>query len=143
MVAAVSEKDLGLKVASRRLLWRMGYSTRIDVPLRTLVPEKTPRGKDTYETFTDLDVLGLCIVPGFAVRAVISDCKTSASRSTERMFWIRGVGEFFAADDAWMVRSGPVRSLPPQGSSRAGSVSPCLSRPISQPSKKCTRPTSN
>jgi hypothetical protein len=66
------------------------------------------RPSSGYETFTDIDVLGIAISPGFAVRSVISDCKTSPRGSTERMFWVRGVSDLFAADDAWMVRSGGV-----------------------------------
>ncbi len=102
----MTELDLGLKVASRRLLWRMGFTTRVDVPLRAHVP--TTRKGAQHETFTDLDVLGIVVAPGFALRTVISDCKTSQRGSTERMFWVRGVSDFFSADDAWMVRSGGV-----------------------------------
>ncbi|MBA3618045.1 MAG: hypothetical protein H0W56_00310 [Acidothermales bacterium] len=113
----MSELDLGLKVASRRLLWRMGFATRVNVPLRAFVPSgQSSRAR--YETFTDLDVLGLAVAPGFAVRTVIADCKTSAGRSTERMFWIRGVADFLSADDAWMVRSGGVTAASRQLSSR-------------------------
>lgn len=104
----MTELDLGLKVASRRLLWRMGFTTRIDVPLRAFVPTSTSRRGAQHETFTDLDVLGIAVAPGFALRSVISDCKTTHRGSTERMFWVRGVSDFFAADDAWMVRAGGV-----------------------------------
>jgi hypothetical protein len=114
----MTEKDLQLKVESRRLMWRMGFSTRVDVPLRAFVPGRSPRAR--YESFTDLDVLGVALAPGFAVRRVIADCKTSSRGSTERMFWIRGVGDFFAADDAWMVRSGGVTAAARQLSARLG-----------------------
>ncbi len=115
----MSELDLGLKVASRRLMWRMGFSTRVDVPLRTTVPRQGS-GRERHETFTDLDVLGFTMVSGFAVRAIIADCKTSQRGSTERMFWIRGVADFFAADDAWMVRSSAVTGASRQLSARLG-----------------------
>lgn len=105
----MSEKDLGLKVQSRRLLWRMGFTTRVDVPLRALVPRNGGAQRRAQpETFTDLDVLGLVVVPGYSLRSLIVDCKTTQRRSTERMFWIRGVGEFFNASEAWMVRTGGV-----------------------------------
>lgn len=105
----MSEYDLGLKVRSRRLLWRMGFTTRIDVPLRTYVPQPANAGRGSkYETFTDLDVLGITLTPAFSVCSLIADCKTSARGSTERMFWVRGVSDLFAAEEAWMVRSGPV-----------------------------------
>lgn len=118
----MSELDLGLKVASRRLLWAMGFSTRIDVPLRAYVPTRAGRGRTItrHETFTDLDVLGIAVSSGFALRTLISDCKTTQSGSTERMFWIRGVSDFFQADDAWMVRSQSVSAASRQLAARLG-----------------------
>jgi hypothetical protein len=116
----VSEFDLSLKVGSRRLLWRMGFTTRVDVPLRAFVPaaSSSRRGTPRYETFTDLDVLGAAVSPGFALRTVISDCKTTQRGSTERMFWVRGVSDFFDADDAWMVRTGRVTAASRQLAAR-------------------------
>lgn len=116
----MSELDLGLKVASRRLLWRMGFTTRVDVPLRAFVPPSASRRGARHETFTDLDVLGIAVAPGFALRSVISDCKTTQRGSTERMFWVRGVSDFFAADDAWMVRTGGVTAASRQLAARLG-----------------------
>jgi hypothetical protein len=100
----MSELDLGLKVASRRMLWRMGYTTRVDVALRSVATAESRRTQGRAQAFTDLDVLGLSIGPGFHVQSAIVDCKTSARGSTERMFWVRGVADFFAADTAYMVR---------------------------------------
>ncbi|PJK21231.1 hypothetical protein [Mycolicibacterium goodii] len=116
----MSELDLGLKVASRRLLWRMGFTTRVDVPLRAFVPPSASRRGARHETFTDLDVLGIAVAPGFALRSIISDCKTTQRGSTERMFWVRGVSDFFAADDAWMVRTGGVTAASRQLAARLG-----------------------
>ena len=117
----MSELDLGLKVQSRRLLWRMGFTTRVDVPLRAFVPQSASRPHSAqHETFTDLDVLGIGIVPGFAVRSLIADCKTTQRGSTERMFWVRGVSDFFAADEAWMVRTGGVTAASRQLADRLG-----------------------
>lgn len=100
----MTELDLGLKVATRRLFWRMGFSTRIDVPLRAYVPGGTDRKERAPESFTDLDVLGLTITPGFRLHGAIADCKSGRSaRAIERIFWLRGVADFFDADDAWVV----------------------------------------
>lgn len=107
----MTELDLGLKVASRRLLWRMGYTTRLDVKLRgTQMPgvgdhsSERRRSGGAPQEFTDLDVLGLGFAGGSRLHSAIVDCKTTPKRSTERMFWVRGVADFFAADDAYMVR---------------------------------------
>jgi hypothetical protein len=99
----VTELDLGLKVAARRVLWGMGYTTRVDVPLRSVATDRSGTQK-RKQAFTDLDVLGLTIGPGFRVQSAIVDCKTSTRGSAERMFWVRGVADFFAADDVYMVR---------------------------------------
>ncbi|MGH9242982.1 MAG: hypothetical protein ACRD29_01425 [Acidimicrobiales bacterium] len=120
----MTEKDLYLKAASRRLFWRMGFSTKVDVPLRAFVPNQRRAGqsrpKPPYEAFTDLDVLGIQIAPDLRVQSVIADCKTSVKGSTERMFWIRGVADFFAADDAYMVRAGDVTAASRQLAARLG-----------------------
>ncbi|PMR62160.1 hypothetical protein C1A38_05350 [Verrucosispora sp. ts21] len=121
----MSQHDLGLKVAARRLLWRMGYTTRLNVELRgvwALEQERTQdRGRRTSqpESFTDLDVLGIGII-GSRVHSAIVDCKTTKDGSTGRMFWIRGVTEFFAADDAYMVRDSNVTDAARQLASRLG-----------------------
>jgi hypothetical protein len=106
----MTELDLGLKVASRRLLWRMGYTTRLDVPLRGVskagASSAMHRGQRSSgpEAYTDLDVLGYTVAGGFRMQSAIVDCKTSSKGSTNRMFWVRGVADFFGADAAYMVR---------------------------------------
>lgn len=118
----MSELDLRLKADSRRLFWGMGFSTKVDVPLRAYVPvpKAGARGRSTHETFTDLDVLGIHISPDLRVQSAIADCKTTVRGSTERMFWIRGVADFFNADDAYMVRSGDVTAASRQLAARLG-----------------------
>jgi hypothetical protein len=99
----------------------MGFATRVDVPLRALVPvTSTKPRRSQHESFTDLDVLGVAFSPAGSIQKVIADCKTSARGSTERMFWIRGVGDLFTADAAWMVRSGGVTAASRQLSARLG-----------------------
>lgn len=87
----------------------MGYTTRIDVQLRSVGGVATasagsPRRSAGAESFTDLDVLGLTISGGYRVESAIVDCKTTAKGSTGRMFWVRGVADLFAADAAYMLR---------------------------------------
>ncbi|MFI5560709.1 hypothetical protein ACIA2T_15650 [Amycolatopsis japonica] len=48
------------------------------------------------------------------------DCKTTRPGSTGRMFWVRGVGDFFAADDAYMVRDSIVTDAARQLAIRLG-----------------------
>ncbi|MDQ7806254.1 hypothetical protein Q5425_21130 [Amycolatopsis sp. A133] len=124
----MSEQDLGLKVASRRLLWRMGYTTRLDVQLRGAggpsmasdTSKEWGRRTGQPESFTDLDVLGLSLTGGARLHSTIVDCKTTERGSTGRMFWVRGVGDFFAADDAYMVRDSVVTDAARQLAVRLG-----------------------
>ncbi|QHA04622.1 hypothetical protein GQF42_16160 [Streptomyces broussonetiae] len=127
----MSELDLGLKVASRRLLWRMGYTTRLDVQLRSVGAAERPtagaagaagrsRRSSVPEAFTDLDVLGITVTGGFRLQSAIVDCKTTVKGSTSRMFWVRGVADFFAADAAYMVREKDLSNAARQLTSRLG-----------------------
>lgn len=135
----MTELDLGLKVGVRRLLWQMGYSTRLDVELRgeraTRASTKTavlnseaqhqaiqPVRRETEvvnETFTDLDVLGVMAMPGFRISTTIADCKSGKKdRPAARMFWARGVADLFGADEVMLVREHEVSDATRQLSSR-------------------------
>lgn len=116
----MSEKDIELKALGRRLLWRMGFSTRVDVQMRSYVPVRSRGSRAGYESYTDLDVLGVAFSPGFQSQRVIIDCKTTKGGSTERMFWLRGLADFFEADMAYMLRSRAVTDSARQLASRLG-----------------------
>ena len=113
-----SGQDLPLKLAMRRLFWSMGASTCLDVKLRAYVAgDKRGPG---WQEFTDLDVLSVACSLSGQPQITLADCKTSSRRAIERMFWIRGVADFFAADDAYLVRSSPVPVATRALSSRLG-----------------------
>ncbi len=115
----MTEKDLHQKVAARRLLWRMGYSTRIDVVLRAVELANSDRGgQRSPEAFTDLDVLGVAITPSGQVQTCIVDCKTGNRSVIGRMFWVRGLVELFGADTAIMVRDQAISADAQQLASR-------------------------
>ncbi|AEG43904.1 hypothetical protein [Isoptericola variabilis] len=125
----MSELDLGLKVGVRRLLWSMGYSTRLDVELRgeQAAPHGTSQARGGSgissgpETFTDLDVLGVFVAPGFRLTSTIADCKSGRrDKPTSRMFWARGVGDLFGADHVMLVREHEVNDATRQLSNRLG-----------------------
>lgn len=137
----MSELDLGLKVGARRLLWSMGYSTRLDVELRGdrspseplttgSAPPNVERGKGSrrggprqggIQTFTDLDVLGVFVEHGFQLSTTIVDCKSGQrDKPTSRMFWARGVADLFRADQIMLVREHDVADATRQLSNRLG-----------------------
>lgn len=98
----MSELDLDLKLSARRLAWSQGAATRLNVPLRAVVDRQ--RAGTAFQEFTDLDVLAASVSRNSQVHLDIFDCKTSAARSTERMFWLAGIVELFEPDQAWLVR---------------------------------------
>lgn len=124
----MSEFDLGLKVGVRRLLWSMGFSTRLDVVLRgdgRPTTSKSSGAKQTRslgpEAFTDLDVLGVVVSPGYRLTKAVADCKSgSRDKPTARMFWARGVADLFGADQILLVREREVNDATRQLSSRLG-----------------------
>lgn len=86
----------------------MGCSTRLDVRLRAYVPPE--RGRADVQDLTDLDVVGFGFTPGGQIHTTFADCRSSEKRALERMFWVRGVADFVAADDAYLVRA---HTVPP------------------------------
>lgn len=113
-----SERDLPLKVQMRRLFWSMGCSTSLDVKLRAYV-SGDQRGSG-WQEFTDLDVLAVGFSPGGQPQLTLADCKTVQRRAIERMFWVRGVADFFSADDAYLVRASAVPAAARALSTRLG-----------------------
>lgn len=116
----MTEHDIGLKVGTRALLWNMGFSTRIDVEMRGS-RVSTSAKKTSPEPFTDLDVLGIRIDRTFGLSKIIADCKTGTrDKPTARMFWTRGVADFFSADQAMLIRENPVPESTKQLSDKLG-----------------------
>ncbi len=113
-----SEADLPLKANMRRLFWSMGCSTVLDVKLRAYVTgDKRGPG---WQEYTDLDVLGVGFSPTGQMHLTLADCKTIKRSAIERMFWVRGVADYFAADDAYLVRSHAVPAAARALSARIG-----------------------
>jgi hypothetical protein len=102
----MSEDDLDLKLAARRLAWCQGYATRVNVPLRSYVEKRA--GRPGYQEYTDLDLLAISTTASGRVESQIFDCKSTTTKTTERTFWLRGVADFFGATDAWMLRPAEV-----------------------------------
>jgi hypothetical protein len=93
----------------RRLFWRMGCSTRLDVRLRAYIPP-AQAGRAAAQDLTDLDVIAIGFTPGGQLHTTFADCRSSEKRALERMFWVRGVADFVQADDAYLVRA---HAVPP------------------------------
>lgn len=94
------DKDLGLKLRFKRVLFQMGYYSPINVELSQYLGSKPGR-----KSLTDLDVLGLKFDPVLISHKVVCDCKSGKDVSDpNRLFWLRGVTDYFEANAAYFVR---------------------------------------
>jgi hypothetical protein len=97
-VAPAGERDLGLKLAMRRVFWGMNYATRLNLLLAL------PGSRRTADELSDLDCVGFSVGGDFSVRLLIADCKSGGKVSpATRLFWLAGVRDFFGADRAYAV----------------------------------------
>lgn len=93
-----NERDLGLKVAMRRVFWGMNYATRLNLRLAL------PGSNRTADELSDLDCVGFSVGGDFSIRLLIADCKSGSRVSpATRLFWLAGVRDFFGADRAYAV----------------------------------------
>jgi hypothetical protein len=99
------DQDLPLKLRLRRLFFSQGYWSPIEVELS----HYENLGVDAAikrRSLTDLDVLGIKFNTLFTPHRVVADCKSGKNVSdANRLFWLRGVMDYFGADQAYFVRS--------------------------------------
>jgi hypothetical protein len=110
------DKDINLKLRFKRVLFQMGYYSPIEVELS----QYQALGSELKRTsLTDLDVLGLKFDPVLTPHKVVCDCKSGRSVSDpNRLFWLRGVTDYFRANVAYFLR--------PQIDSHARAIAPKL-----------------
>jgi hypothetical protein len=97
--------DLPLKLRLRRLFFSQGYWSPIEVDLSHYEDLGIGAGMKR-RSLTDLDVLGIKFDPLFTQHRVVADCKSGKNVSdANRLFWLRGVMDYFGADQAYFVRS--------------------------------------
>lgn len=93
--------DLKLKLRARRLLWSMGYYCPLEVDLTHYDYSDSKLKK---WTLTDIDVLGIKFENDLSSKTVIVDCKGGEESSPNRIFWLRGVMDFFGADEGYFIK---------------------------------------
>jgi len=96
-------KDLSLKLRFRRILFSQGYWCPIEVELS----QYESYGKTVKRfSLTDLDVLGIRYDHLFTRLVVVADCKSGKNISDiSRLFWIKGVSEYFGADQSYYIHN--------------------------------------
>lgn len=93
-------KDLELKVRLNTIFWSLGCYTRLEVKLAEYSLQK----KIPME-LTDLDVLGIRILPDLSVDYLVADCtsnKEVINSPIRRVFWLKGVMDFFRASKGYL-----------------------------------------
>jgi|GEM_PF-1776438 len=98
------DADLNFKLRFKRLLFIMGYYSPIEVKLSQYYEDNT--GNTKRSDLTDLDVLGIKYDPLLNSHRLACDCKTGKNLSdANRLFWLRGVCDYFKADLGYFLRT--------------------------------------
>jgi hypothetical protein len=102
VIMPVTVKDLPLKLQFRRILFAEGYWSPIEVELSNYEDLGNTLKR---RSLTDLDVLGIKFDRLFNRTCVVGDCKSGRNVSdANRLFWLRGVKDYFGADLAYYLR---------------------------------------
>lgn len=97
------DKDLGLKLRFRRILFHQGYWCPLEVELSQY---ETSQASVKRISLTDLDVLGIKYDHLFSPFHIVGDCKSGRNVSeVSRLFWLKGISDYFGADQAYFIHS--------------------------------------
>ena len=98
------DKDFKQKIKMQKVFWSMGMWSRIDIPI-VIYEDDSQRGKIKKHYLTDIDVYSEIIQKDFSIEKSIADCKSGSNvKIFERLFWVRGVKEYFGASQAYLVK---------------------------------------
>ncbi|MEX2490135.1 MAG: hypothetical protein WD425_00085 [Nitrospirales bacterium] len=96
------DRDIELKLRLRRILFCQGYWSPIEVELSHFEPQA--KGVKRLP-LTDLDVLGIRFDQLFVRHRIVGDCKSGKTVSDiGRVFWLKGVKDYFGADLGYYIR---------------------------------------
>lgn len=95
------DKDAIFKLRFKRYLWNMGYFCPIEVKLSAYAIKY---GSHIRYDITDIDVAGIRFDNDLSHAVVIGDCKTGVESSVNRIFWLKGVMDFFGANRGYFVK---------------------------------------
>lgn len=118
----MDDKDFPVKLAIHRLFWYEGLSTRLNVKLAAMVSRGQSKTRAATEEYTDLDVLGVGLTPGYQMLLKVADCRSVGKHIAERLFWLQGVKVLFQADTCYLVRPTEVPASSRQLAARLGII---------------------
>lgn len=96
-------RDFDLKLRIRRVLWAQGYHCPLEVDLSHFEYQGGRRVPKRV-SLTDIDVLGVRFEPDLRFSVVLADCKSGRVSEPNRVFWLRGVMDFFGAREGYLVK---------------------------------------
>jgi len=100
---AVGDKDLMLKLRTKRIFSSLGYYTPLEIELsQYFINEK---GSTERKSLTDIDVLAIKFDHLFHPDKVIADCKSGSTSESNRLFWLKGVADYFGVQTAYIIKS--------------------------------------
>ena len=98
------DKDFKQKIEIQKIFWSMGMWARIDIPI-VIYEDDSQKEKMKRHFLTDIDVYGENIQNDFSLYKSIADCKSGKNiKVFERLFWLRGVKDYFGASQAYLVK---------------------------------------
>ncbi len=97
-------KDSILKLRIRKILWAQGFHCPLEVDLSHFEYEDIGQSLKR-SSLTDIDVLGIRFEPDLRLTMIIADCKSGKESEPNRMFWLKGVMDFFGAKEGILVKT--------------------------------------
>lgn len=98
------DKDIFLKLRIRRILWAQGYYCPIEVDISDFAYQDA--GQPLKRTsYTDIDVVGIRFEFDLRQSTVVADCKSGKESDSNRIFWLKGLMDFFEAQSGILVKT--------------------------------------
>ncbi len=94
------EHDFELKVRLNTVFWALSCYTRLEVKLAGYSLQR-----QAPMELTDLDVLGIRVLPDLAIDYLVADCTSNrrvVGSPIQRVFWLRGVMDLFGASRGYL-----------------------------------------
>ena len=103
MTATANMHDLPLKLRVKKILEAQGYHCPLEVELSHF-ENQDARQNLKKDLLTDIDVLGIRFEADLRQTMVVADCKSGKVSEANRMFWLRGLMDFFQAQEGIFVK---------------------------------------
>ncbi len=99
-----NDNDFNFKIRFQRILWKMGFWARIEIPVICYNIDNTTNNLKRHD-LTDVDVYAEKIGYDFSLTKYIVDCKSGNNvRPAERTFWLRGIMDYTHAEKGFLVK---------------------------------------